>query len=82
MVAISATAQGIGLAEGTGAACATNPTYWDGGASGTMQAAVNGGYDLAGSTINYPMQVRGDNICVLQSSTGNVSGHLTYGVYP
>jgi hypothetical protein len=28
------------------------------------------------------MQKAGDNWCVIQSSTGNISGKLTYGIFP
>jgi hypothetical protein len=76
-----ATQQGISLAEGTGTACATNTIYWDGGAGGTMQTAIGGGWVLPGQEVNYPMQNAGDNVCVIQSGSTNVSGHLTYGIY-
>lgn len=79
---ISATQQGITLAEGTGTTCATNPTYVDGGSGGTNQVAANGGWGDISDRIITPMQKAGDNWCVIQSSTGNVSGKLTYGLFP
>jgi hypothetical protein len=78
---ISATQQGITVAEGTGTACATGTTYLDGGSGGTNQVAVNGGWAATSERIVTPMQVFGDNLCVIQSGTGNVSGTITYGVY-
>ena len=77
-----ATAQSATLLEGTGTACATNPTYWIGGSGATAALAVNGGFSVPGNWINYPMQVRGDNVCVLVSGSTNLSGSVTYGIYP
>jgi hypothetical protein len=81
VVLISATQQGITIAEGTGTACATNPVYWDGGSGGTLQVAANGGYAAINQRIIYPMQAAGDNVCVIQSGAGNVSGHINYGIF-
>jgi hypothetical protein len=76
------TAQGVSLAEGTGTACATGTIFWDGGSGGTAALSPNGGFAISGNWINYPMQKAGDNVCLIQSGSTNVSGHLTYGVYP
>lgn len=78
---VSATQQGVTVLEGTGTACATNPVYWDGGSGGTVQVAANGGFVLTSFRITYPMQVAGDNVCVIQSGAGNISGHINYGVF-
>lgn len=75
------TQQGVSIAEGTGTACGTGTTYWDGGSGGTVQPAASGGWVMPGQDVNYPMQKAGDNVCVLQSGSTNVSGHLTYGIY-
>jgi hypothetical protein len=81
LLAISTTQQGVSLAEGTGTACATGQTMLIGAAGGTAQVAANGGFVLSGDRVQIPMQKAGDNLCVLQSSTGNISGYITYGVY-
>ena len=46
-----------------------------------MQTAVSGGWAVSGNWINYPMQKAGDNVCLVQSGSTNVSGHLTYGIF-
>jgi hypothetical protein len=76
-----ATAQSVTLAEGTGTTCATGVAYWLGGSGGTAALAVNGGFSIPGTMVNYPMQHPGDNVCVLQSGSTNVSGSITYGIY-
>jgi hypothetical protein len=76
-----ATAQSVTLAEGTGTTCATGVAYWLGGSGGTAALAANGGFSIPGTMVNYPMQHPGDNVCVLQSGSTNVSGSLTYGIY-
>lgn len=78
---ISSTAQSVSLSEGTGAACATGKTTLYGGSGGTAAFAANGGLHAISDRITLPMQVRGDDLCVEQSSTGNVSGTIVYGVY-
>jgi len=79
---ISASQQGVSLAEGTGAACGTGTTYLDGGSGGTNQYAANGGEADISDRIVIPMQNPGDSLCVIQSGSGNVSGRIVYGVYP
>lgn len=81
IVLIDATQQGVTVAEGTGTNCGTGTAYWDGGSGGTMQFSANGGYSVTNFRIIYPMQAVGDNVCVIQASTGNVSGHINYGVF-
>ena len=78
---LGAAQEGVSVSEGTGATCATNKTMLIGGSGGTAQVAANGGFAGWNDRITVPMQVRGDNVCVEQSSTGNISGNLTYGVY-
>ena len=82
---ISATAQNVALVEGTGSTCGTN-TY--GLAGGTTAAtgwnlAANGGLTLGGGeafVIGGDADTNGSaaNVCLLSSSTGQISGTLTY----
>ena len=46
-----------------------------------MTFGSNGGVWGVSDRITIPMQVPGDDLCVEQSSSGNVSGLLTYGVF-
>lgn len=78
---ISASAQNVSLVEGTGATCATGTAGLVGGTSASVAAAANGGMWNMTDRITIPMQKAGDNLCVLQSAAGNVSGTLTYGVF-
>ena len=78
---ITGSAQGVSLVEGTGSVCATAPTPLVGGTGGTMTFGSNGGVWGVSDRITIPMQVPGDDLCVEQSSSGNVSGLLTYGVF-
>ena len=73
--------QGIGLQEGTGTTCATNPIYIDGGSGGTNSVVAGGGWAIVNNRITTPMQRAGDNWCVTQTLTDNVSGYITYGIF-
>ena len=80
---VSATAQSIGIDEGTGTTCETSGTALIGtsstsSATPTLALAANGGFSMASGIPLMRMQASGDHICVLQSSTGNVSGTITY----
>lgn len=79
--AISATAQSISLVQGTGSACATGTTALYGGAAASAALAANGGLAWPSDRVTLPMQRGGDDLCVLQSSTGNVSGTIVYGIF-
>jgi hypothetical protein len=79
--AVSATAQSVSLVEGTGATCATGTTGLYGGTSASAAWAANGGVHGMSDRITIPMQKNGDDLCLLQSGAGNVSGTLTYGIY-
>lgn len=80
IVLVSATAQNIGVDEGTGTTCETNGTALiavssTSAATPTAAVAANGGFvDPA----PFKTQASGDHLCVLQSSNGNVSGIITY----
>ena len=82
---VSATAQNIALVAGTGTVCATSTvglmggstaaTGWNFAANGGL-AIGNGAGAIAKSTVN------ADNICILMSSTGQLSGNISYVVAP
>lgn len=78
---VSASAQNVSLVEGTGSTCGTGTGALAGGTTASIAAAANGGLWNTSQQITIPMQVNGDNLCLLQSAAGNVSGTLTYGVY-
>lgn len=82
---INAGAQTASLVEGTGSTCATGTSNLYGqynSGSGTASFAANGGTNIVSSTVTLPMQKAGDNLCVVQSASNNVSGTITYGIYP
>jgi len=81
----SATAQNIALVEGTGSVCATNIFGLAGGTTAATgwNLAANGGLTKgAGSgTIYSPSadtNATAANVCLLSSSTGQISGQITY----
>lgn len=78
---VSAGAQNVSLVEGTGSTCATAGKGLYGGTTASAAFAANGGGGVFSDRIIVPMQVRGDNLCVLQSAANNVSGILVYGIY-
>lgn len=83
IVLVSAAAQSIGVDEGTGTTCETSGTALIGvsstsSATPTMALAANGGFAVASGVPQIKMQASADHICVLQSSSGNVSGYITY----
>jgi hypothetical protein len=75
---VSAGAQGVSISEGTGSTCASGTGFLIGGASGTVALAANGGFSMAASAPFVNSLVAADHICLLQSSSGNVSGIITY----
>ncbi len=82
---ISATAQNIALVEGTGSTCATNifglaggttaATGWNLAANGGLTKGSGNGTVYIGSG---DANVLAANVCLLLSSTGQTSGHITY----
>lgn len=76
---VSASAQNVSLVEGTGTVCATGTLGLYGGSTASAAFAANGGIHSLLDRIQIPMQQGGDDICLLQSGAGNVSGTLTYG---
>lgn len=78
---VLAGAESVSLVEGTGSTCATGTKGLYGGTSASIAFAANGGSNLLSDRIILPMQVRGDNLCLLKSAANNASGTLVYGLY-
>jgi trimeric autotransporter adhesin len=83
IILVSATAQNIGVDEGTGTTCETSGTALIGvsstaSATPTMAVGVNGGFSAIGAAPWLELQASADHLCILQSGTGNVSGSITY----
>jgi hypothetical protein len=82
---VSATAQNIALVSGTGTVCATSTGAMAGGTTAATgwNFAANGGLVLGnGSATVAKSDTDADNICILMSSTGQLSGTLSYVVAP
>jgi hypothetical protein len=78
---VTATAQNIALVSGTGTVCATSLGPMAGGTTAATgwNFAANGGIALGdGSATVAKSDTDADNICLLQSSSGQVSGSITY----
>lgn len=78
---VLAATESVSLVEGTGSTCATGTTGLYGGTSASAVFASNGGVAMISDRITIPMQVAGDNLCLLKSAANNVSGTLVYGLY-
>ena len=80
VVVVSATAQNINLVEGTGTVCATGTAgLWGGATAATgPNLAANAGFVTASSTYTNFTATAADNVCLLQSGTGQLSGWITY----
>ena len=78
IVLISGTQQSVSISEGTGSTCATGTAYLMGGSGGTMVLAQYGGFSAVSGTPFMKLKNSADHLCVLQSSTGNVSGFITF----
>ena len=82
---MSATAQNIALVSGTGTVCATSTAAMIGGTSAATgwNFAANGGIVLGDGGFSIAKSsVDAHNVCLLMSSTGQVSGVLGYVVAP
>ena len=78
---MSATAQNIALVSGTGTVCATSIGAMIGGTTAATgwNFAANGGIALGnGSGTVAKSDTDADNICILMSSTGQLSGVISY----
>jgi hypothetical protein len=77
----SATAQNINIVEGTGTTCATGTVGLLGGttASTGPNLAASQGFILPASAVPWmKTATAADNVCILQSGTGQVSGVIVY----
>ena len=77
---ISADAKNMSLVEGTGAVCATSRLGLIGGSTESLPLAANAGFAIVNDRPVIPTQVTGNNVCLLQSTTGVVSGVIVYGI--
>ncbi len=78
---ITATAQNVALVEGTGTVCATGTAGMDGGATAATgwNLAANGGLVKGtGQAWVFRTAAAADNVCLLQSGTGQTSGGGDY----
>jgi len=80
---VTATAQNVALVSGTGTVCATSPSGVLGFGGSTAATgwnfAANGGIQMGHSNWSYgKTDTDADNVCLLQSGAGQVSGGLTY----
>jgi hypothetical protein len=78
---VSATAQNISIVSGTGTVCATSPGPLMGGSTAATgwNLAANGGLTFgngAGSLAQTDTDA--DNVCVLQSGSGQIGGSISY----
>lgn len=77
----SATAQNVALVEGTGTVCATGIAGMMGGSTAAtgQNLAANQGFVLPASTVPWAKTVTAaDNVCLLQSGTGQISGVIVW----
>jgi hypothetical protein len=78
---VTATAQNIALVSGTGSVCATSTGAMMGGTTAATgwNLAANGGIVVSGGGASVAKSdTDADNVCLLQSSTGQISGTLVY----
>lgn len=78
---ITASAQNIALVSGTGTVCATSTGPMAGGTTAATgwNLAANGGLVWPASASFYTKtDTDADNVCILQSASGQISGSLTY----
>lgn len=78
---VTATAQNIALVEGTGTVCATGIAGMAGGstaATGQNWAANSGWTNPATGFWHAKTATTANNVCLLQSGTGQISGVVTY----
>ena len=81
-ILISQSSERISLVEGTGAACGTGTRGVIGGSSASMPVGANGGYVSVSPFPQYATAVAGNQLCLLKSGSGVVSGTVTYGARP
>lgn len=77
---LSAGAQNVSVTEGTGTNCGTGAAALIGGTTASVALGANAGFVMTAGTPFMRTQTNGDNLCVLQSATSNVSGTITYAI--
>lgn len=75
---VSAGAQLVSLVEGTGTNCATGVAALIGGTSASLSLAADSGFSTIAPFGWLSTQTTGNNLCLLQSGTGNISGTVSY----
>ena len=78
VILITAADQSVSLVEGTGSVCATGIAAVMGGTTASMALVANGGLSSVAAFPWLSTATNANALCVLQSSTGNVSGVITY----
>lgn len=82
---VSATAQNIALVEGTGTTCGTSTQGIAGGTTAATGWNLIAGAILVkgdGNAWVFKSNAKATNLCLLQSSTGQVSGSIQYVQHP
>ena len=81
IVLLTATTQNVSVVEGTGTVCASGtPVGVLGGTTASMSFNAGGGLVSTAATPWFVERTAADNICVVQSGVGNVSGGIFYAV--
>ena len=80
IVLVSSAAQSVSIVEGTGAACVTSPAAVLGStdAANGIPVAANGGMSSIAPFPWLATRTAGNNLCLLLSGSGRVSGVITY----
>lgn len=75
---ITATSQSVSLVEGTGSTCGTGTAALIGGTSASLAVNGNAGFSAISGTPWLVTQTTADHLCLLQSTSSNISGTITY----
>ena len=80
IVLVSSAAQSVSIVEGTGAACVTSPAAVLGStdAANGIPVSANGGMSSIAPFPWLATRTAGNNLCLLLSGSGRVSGVITY----
>jgi len=78
LLLVSAGAQLVSLVEGTGTNCATGIAALIGGTSASLSLAADSGFSTIAPFAWLSTQTTGNNLCLLQSGAGNISGTVSY----
>lgn len=82
IVLITAADQSVSLVEGTGAVCVTGLAAVMGGTSASLALVANGGLSAIAPFAWLKTATAANNLCLLQSGAGNLSGVVTYRLAP